>query len=200
MHHPSRLLRPAAVCISGLPPYSRVDRKSSAGRRFVDVRFCRSARVDVATLHAQGLEPVRPAVDDVGKSRDRRPRCPRSRVRAWGQFGSAIASPATMARATGEGSDPSSANPSRTCTAGWATIRSAVPRCGQVAVCTTNGWHKRRPRPCRSHARPACTKPTAARTQHRRWCLPHRTGLGTAGHADEIRRPAGSARRPGRRR
>jgi hypothetical protein len=39
-------------------------------------------------------------------------------VRAWGQFGSAIASPATMARATGEGSDPSSANPSRTCTAG----------------------------------------------------------------------------------
>lgn len=37
---------------------------------------------------------------------------------ACGQLRSAIASPATMARATGEGSEPSSANPSRTCTAG----------------------------------------------------------------------------------
>jgi hypothetical protein len=48
-----------------------------------------------------------------------------------------------MARATGEGSDPSGANPSRACTAGWAMIRGAVPGCGQVAVCTTNGWHKK---------------------------------------------------------
>ena len=47
---------------------------------------------------------------------------------------SAIARPATIAWATGEESDPSIANPSRTWTAGWAMIRGAVPRCGQVAV------------------------------------------------------------------
>jgi hypothetical protein len=28
-------------------------------------------------------------------------------------------------------------------TAGWAIIRGPVPRCGQVAVCTMNGWHKK---------------------------------------------------------
>lgn len=53
-----------------------------------------------------------------------------------------IASPVTMARATGEGSEPSRTNPSGTCTAGWAIIRGAGPRCGQVAVCTMNGWHR----------------------------------------------------------
>ena len=52
---------------------------------------------------------------------------------------SALARPATIALATGEGSEPSIANPSRTWTAGWATIRGIVPRCGQVAVCTMNG-------------------------------------------------------------
>jgi len=31
-------------------------------------------------------------------------------------------------------------NPSATSTPGWATRRAAVPRCGQVAVCTMNGW------------------------------------------------------------
>src|SRR5580658_6796716 len=56
---------------------------------------------------------------------------------------SAMASPVTMARATGEGSDPSSTNPSRTCTAGWAIIRGPRPRCGQVAVCAANGCHKK---------------------------------------------------------
>ena len=47
-----------------------------------------------------------------------------------------------MAFATGDGSEPSRVKPSATCTAGWAIILGPVPRCGQVAVCTMNGWHK----------------------------------------------------------
>ncbi len=47
-----------------------------------------------------------------------------------------------MARATGDGSVPSTAKPAGAQTAGWAMIRGPVPRCGQVAVCTMNGWHK----------------------------------------------------------
>jgi hypothetical protein len=46
-----------------------------------------------------------------------------------------------MARAAGEGSDPSSAKPPGALMAGWAIIRGPAPRCGQVAVCTMNGWH-----------------------------------------------------------
>jgi hypothetical protein len=52
---------------------------------------------------------------------------------------SAMARPATMACATGEGSEPSSTNPAGALTAGWAIIRGPAPRCGQVAVCTMNG-------------------------------------------------------------
>ena len=48
-----------------------------------------------------------------------------------------------MARATGEGSEPSSANPSGALMAGCAMIRGPVPRCGHVAVCTMNGWHRK---------------------------------------------------------
>ena len=59
------------------------------------------------------------------------------------QLRSVAASPAMMARAGGEGSLPSSVNPSRRCTAGWAIIRGPVHRCGQVAVWTKNGWHKK---------------------------------------------------------
>ena len=47
-----------------------------------------------------------------------------------------------MARATGEQSEPSSTKPSGALTAGWAIIRGPLPRCGQVAVCTMNGWHR----------------------------------------------------------
>ena len=53
-----------------------------------------------------------------------------------------MAMPLTMARATAEGSEPSSTKPSGALTAGWAIIRGPAPRCGQVAVCTMNGWHK----------------------------------------------------------
>jgi hypothetical protein len=52
------------------------------------------------------------------------------------------ARPWAIAWATGEESEPSSANPSGTAMPGWAIIRGAVPRCGQVAVCTMNGWHR----------------------------------------------------------
>jgi hypothetical protein len=59
------------------------------------------------------------------------------------QAQSAMAKPLTMAPATGEGSEPSSTKPSGALTAGWAIIRGPLPRCGQVAVCTMNGWHKK---------------------------------------------------------
>jgi len=71
------------------------------------------------------------------------------------QLRSVIASPAMMARATGEGPEPSSANPSRTWTAGCAIIRGVLPRCrcrvestpdGQVAV-TDEALHVKAHRP-----------------------------------------------------
>ena len=48
-----------------------------------------------------------------------------------------------MARATGDGSVPSSVKPSAAWTAGWAIILGPIPRCGHVAVCTMNGWHRK---------------------------------------------------------
>jgi hypothetical protein len=53
-----------------------------------------------------------------------------------------MARPLTMARATSEGSEPSSTKPSGALSEGWAIIRGPAPWCGQVAVCTMNGWHK----------------------------------------------------------
>ena len=47
--------------------------------------------------------------------------------------------PSTIARATGDGSVPSTTKPRATCTLGVATIRGSVPRCGQVAVWMRNG-------------------------------------------------------------
>ena len=46
---------------------------------------------------------------------------------------------------------------------------------------------------------PPGTAPRAARSQHQRWCLPHRMAPGTPVHTDASRRPAASAPHPGRR-
>jgi hypothetical protein len=81
-----------------------------------------------------------------------------------------------MARATGEGSEPSSTKPSGALTAGWAVIRGLVPWCGQVDVWTMNGWHGKCPRPSRWRARHSCTGPTAAGTPRRSRCPSHRRG------------------------
>jgi len=55
-------------------------------------------------------------------------RSPPGRLAAPGRASIGHRQAATTALATGEGSDPSIAKPSRTCTAGWAIIRGAVPR------------------------------------------------------------------------
>jgi hypothetical protein len=90
--------------------------------------------------HQRGQHLIRRRFFIIGHTRTlratnrRRPRFPPHRqagsgtvvpvpVPAYDQAPSASASPVTMARAAGEGSDLSSTNPSRTCTAGWAIIR-----------------------------------------------------------------------------
>ena len=96
---------------------------------------------DVREVLALALEPA--------GSRGRRDRSPPERADARARLRKsrpgrqrAAARPPTIARATGDGSEPSRLKPSATCDAGLGHHPRAVPRCGQVAVCTMNGWHR----------------------------------------------------------
>jgi hypothetical protein len=127
------------------------------------------------------------------------------------QLRSVIASPAMMAWATGEGSDPSSANPSWIGTAGWAIIRGPVPRCGQVAVWTRNGWHKKtspaRPVACatglhstdgRQNSPSALVpaSPYGARNSGVYRCEPQTSRVGASSSATSVNSSSASSPRP----
>ena len=107
-------------------PVRRPDRLGQCGRRNGDAGAC---------LTCAGKEDHHTAVIPVQGDQASRG----SAETESGCAQSAMARPLTMAWATGEGSEPSSAKPRGALTAGWAIIRGPAPRCGQVAVCTMNG-------------------------------------------------------------
>ena len=123
-------------------------------------------------------------------------------LRASGRLG--LAAPPAMARSTGlsgavSGNWPCSATP------GCATILGRVPRCGQVAACTRNGW-QRKTSPARpvastvgrcsvaaaaacaasSHAMPA--SPAGASTRAASRCDPGRSRVGALASSTSVSR------------